>query len=58
MKVYRVFDKVLEILDELHLTANAVYVSRTGMEDEKIARDITSLKEEDLNYFSMVIVRK
>jgi precorrin-2/cobalt-factor-2 C20-methyltransferase len=58
MKVHRVFDKVLEILDELHLTANAVYVSRAGMEDEKIARDITTLKEEDLNYFSMVIVRK
>jgi precorrin-2/cobalt-factor-2 C20-methyltransferase len=58
MKVHRVFDKVLEILDELHLTANAVYVSRVGMEDEKIARDITTLKEEDLNYFSMVIVRK
>ena len=58
MKVHRVFDKVLEILDELHLTANAVYVSRAGMEDEKIAKDITALKEEDLNYFSMVIVRK
>jgi precorrin-2/cobalt-factor-2 C20-methyltransferase len=58
MKVHRVFDKVLEILDELHLTANAVYVSRAGMEDEKVARDITTLKEKDLNYFSMVIVRK
>jgi precorrin-2/cobalt-factor-2 C20-methyltransferase len=58
MKVHRVFDKVLKILDELHLTANAVYVSRAGMEDEKIAKDITALKEEDLNYFSMVIVRK
>jgi precorrin-2/cobalt-factor-2 C20-methyltransferase len=58
MKVHRVFDKVLEILDELHLTANAIYVSKAGMEDEKIARDVTTLKEEDLNYFSMVIVRK
>ena len=58
MKVHRVFDKVLEILDELNLTGNAVYISRAGMEDEKIARDITTLGEQDLNYFSMVIVRK
>ena len=58
MKVHKVFDKVLKILDELHLTGNAVYISRAGMEDEKIARDITTLREQDLNYFSMVIVRK
>jgi len=58
MKVHKVFDKVLEILDELHLIGNAVYISRAGMEDEKITREITTLKEQDLNYFSMVIVRK
>jgi precorrin-2/cobalt-factor-2 C20-methyltransferase len=58
MKVHRVFRKVIGILDEMHLASNAVYVSRVGMEDEKIVRDIKALKEEDMNYFSMVIVRK
>jgi precorrin-2/cobalt-factor-2 C20-methyltransferase len=58
MKVHRVFGKVIGILDEMHLTANAVYISRAGMEDEKIFRDIRALKEEDMNYFSMVIVRR
>lgn len=58
MKVHRVFEKVVEILDAMSLTANAVYISRAGMEDEKIFRDIKALKEEDMNYFSMVIVRK
>ncbi len=58
MKVHKVFDKVLGVLDELHLTGNAVYICRAGMEDEKITRDITMVKEKDLNYFSMVIVRK
>ena len=58
MKVHRVFKKVIGILDEMHLTAHAVYISRAGMEDEKIFRDIKALKEEDMNYFSMVIVRK
>jgi precorrin-2/cobalt-factor-2 C20-methyltransferase len=58
MKVHRVFNKILKILDELNLTQKAVYVSRAGMEDEKIASDITKVREHDLNYFSMVIVRK
>ncbi len=58
MKVHRVLGKVIEILNDMHLASNAVYVSRAGMEDEKIVRDIKALKEEDMNYFSMVIVRK
>jgi precorrin-2/cobalt-factor-2 C20-methyltransferase len=58
MKVHRVFGKVIEILDDMHLASKAVYVSRAGMEDEKIVRDIKALKEEDMDYFSMVIVRK
>jgi precorrin-2/cobalt-factor-2 C20-methyltransferase len=58
MKVHKVFEKVLKVLDELHLTGNAVYICRAGMEDEKIIRDIAMVKEKDLNYFSMVIVRK
>jgi precorrin-2 methylase len=40
------------------LIGKAVCVSRAGMEDETIYRDITRIKQEGLNYFSMVIVRK
>lgn len=58
MKVHRVFPGVRRVLDELDLTAKAVYVSKAGMEDERIVSDITTLKEEDMNYFSLVIVRK
>jgi precorrin-2/cobalt-factor-2 C20-methyltransferase len=58
MKVHRVFGKVLSILDDLRLTSGAVCISRAGMEDEKIFTDIRAMKEEDMNYFSMVIVRK
>jgi precorrin-2/cobalt-factor-2 C20-methyltransferase len=58
MKVYSVFERVRRALDETGLTAKAVYISRAGMEDEKIVKDITSLKEEDMDYFSLVIVRK
>ncbi len=58
MKVHRVFDKVRDILDGMGLASKAVCISRAGMEDEKIFRDIREMKVEDMNYFSMVIVRR
>ncbi|MGE5239313.1 MAG: precorrin-2 C(20)-methyltransferase [Chloroflexota bacterium] len=58
MKVYRVFDKIMRTLVELNLTDNAIYVSRAGMEDEKIVSNVREVTEEDLNYFSMVIIRR
>jgi precorrin-2/cobalt-factor-2 C20-methyltransferase len=58
MKVHMVFDRVLTILNEMNLTNNAVYVSRAGMADEKIFRNIRDIKETDLNYFSVVIIKK
>lgn len=58
MKVHRVFDEVCRVLEEMGLTGKAVYVEKVGMEDERIERDITRLKEEEMSYFSLVIVRK
>jgi precorrin-2/cobalt-factor-2 C20-methyltransferase len=58
MKVHKVLGKVIAVLDEMGLTSSAVYVSRAGMRDEEIIRDIRKLKEDDMNYFSLLIVRK
>lgn len=58
MKVHRVFDKIMKTLTEMDLLHRAVYVSRAGMEDEMVVYDLRTLEERDLNYFSMVIVRK
>ncbi len=58
MKVHKVFNEVLKVLEEEGLARNSVYVVRAGMSDEKIFRDIRDVKEEDLNYFSLMIVRK
>ncbi len=58
MKVHRVYPMVVRVLDELGLSGNAVYVARAGMEDEKIFRDIRKVEESDLNYFSLMIVRR
>jgi len=58
MKVHKVFDKVLKTLTEMNLVKNAVYISRAGMDEEIIIRDIRDVKADDLNYFSILIVRK
>ncbi len=58
MKVHTVFDSILATLKSMDLIEKATYISRAGMEDERIIRDIRQVQKEDLNYFSLVIVRK
>lgn len=58
MKVNRVFDKVLGLLEELGLKENAVFIERCGGENQRIVRDLDSLKGEKLDYLSMVIVKR
>ena len=58
MKVSKVFDTVRDTLVEMGLAAGATYVARAGMEDERIRKDIRTVKEKDMNYFSLVIVRR
>ncbi|HKN19124.1 MAG TPA: precorrin-2 C(20)-methyltransferase [Dissulfurispiraceae bacterium] len=58
MKVHKVFDQVLAMLDASGLTGKALYISRTGMDDEQVVRDIGTLRGKELNYFSMVIIKK
>ncbi|HEX8949964.1 MAG TPA: precorrin-2 C(20)-methyltransferase [Dissulfurispiraceae bacterium] len=58
MKVHKVFGDVLQTLEGMGLAGNAVYVSRAGMEDERVVRNIRDIAHETLNYFSMVIIKK
>ncbi len=58
MKVNKVLNKIVQLLTEMGLVEKAVCVSRVGMSDEKIMKDIREIKQEELNYFSMIIVRK
>jgi precorrin-2/cobalt-factor-2 C20-methyltransferase len=57
MKVHDVFDAVLKNIIEAGAIRNSVYISRAGMADEKIVRDLRKVEKSDLNYFSVVIVR-
>jgi precorrin-2/cobalt-factor-2 C20-methyltransferase len=58
MKVHTVFDSILTTLKSMDLIEKATYISRAGMEDERIIRDIRQVQKEDLNYFSLVIVKR
>ncbi len=58
MKLGRVLDEVLDVLCERGLTERAVFVSRAGWKDERIVRDVVSLKGTDVDYMSMIIVTR
>lgn len=58
IKMNKVFDRLLTILEELKLVEKCVYVRRCTTQDEEIIRDISKLKGEKVDYFSLLIVRK
>ncbi|MEK6697924.1 MAG: precorrin-2 C(20)-methyltransferase [Nitrospirota bacterium] len=58
MKVSKVFNTVRDMLNRMNRAAQATYVVRAGMDDERVYRDIGQVNEEEANYFSLMIVRK
>jgi precorrin-2/cobalt-factor-2 C20-methyltransferase len=58
MKVHRVFDRVHALLTELHLDRQTVFVRRAGSPQEEVVTDLSSLVGTQLDYLSLLIVRK
>jgi precorrin-2/cobalt-factor-2 C20-methyltransferase len=58
VKVNKVWNEIMRLLSDMDLAAHATCISRAGMEDERIFHDIRDVRQEDLHYFSLVIVRK
>jgi len=58
MKVYKVFDQVVRSLNETGLLDNSTYISKAGMREEAVIRNLKDVKKDDLNYFSLIIIRK
>ncbi|MGD1074477.1 MAG: precorrin-2 C(20)-methyltransferase [Thermodesulfovibrionales bacterium] len=58
MKVHTVFHDIMATLEETGLSEKATYIVRACMEDEKVFRNLREVKDEDLHYFSMVVIRK
>ena len=58
MKVNKVFNEIMELLSGMDLVENARCISKVGMKDETIFENIRDIEQEELNYFSIVIIKK
>lgn len=58
MKVNKVYDQIVTVLDENNLLGHAVYVSRCGYPDQFYTRDLLSLVDKPKDYMSMIIMKK
>jgi precorrin-2/cobalt-factor-2 C20-methyltransferase len=58
MKVYKNYQKLIETLKRHGLAENAVMVSRCGLEDERVVRDVTEIGDQTINYLSTILTRR
>jgi len=58
LKVYRAFDRVRTLLQRRGLEGQAIYVRRLGLAGEKVVRRLADVGEQDLDYLSLILVRR
>ena len=58
MKVSSVMPQVIEALEAEGLLDSAIYVSKATTRQQKIVREISKIKNDRCDYFSMVVVSK
>lgn len=58
MKVNRVFDRIYPLLCELGVEKSSVFIRRVGSSQQEVVFDISTLLGRELDYLSMLIVRK
>ena len=58
MKVNRVLLDALANLESLGLAGKGIYVRRATTESEQVVQDLQQLTEEDLDYFSLLIIKR
>jgi precorrin-2/cobalt-factor-2 C20-methyltransferase len=58
LKVNRVLDRLLDILEPRGLLAHAMLVERCGTPRERIVKDLTTLRGQRVDYFSLLLVRR
>ena len=57
LKVKPLLDEVLELLGRRDLLATSCFIEKVGSPDERIVRDLASLKGEKVNYLSLLLVQ-
>ncbi|SDG73722.1 precorrin-2 C(20)-methyltransferase [Propionivibrio dicarboxylicus] len=57
LKVKPLLDEVIELLERRGILATSCFIEKVGSPDERIVRDLATLKGETVNYLSLLIVR-
>jgi precorrin-2/cobalt-factor-2 C20-methyltransferase len=57
LKVKPMVDEVVELLEQRDLLATSVFIEKVGSPDERIVREVASLKGEKVNYLSLMLVQ-
>ncbi len=57
LKVKPLLDEVLELLERRGLLATSCFIEKVGSPEERIVRDLASLKGETVNYLSLLLVQ-
>ena len=57
LKVKPLLDEVLELLDRRGLLATSCFIEKVGSPEQRIVRDLGSLKGETVNYLSLLLVQ-
>ena len=57
LKVKPLVDEVIDLLEERDLLATSVFIEKVGSPDERIVRDVASLKGDKVNYLSLMLVQ-
>ena len=56
MKVKPMLDEVIDLLAQRNLLAHACFIEKVGAPDERIVRDVASLRGHTVNYLSLLLV--
>ena len=57
LKVKPLIGEVLDLLERRGLIATSCFIEKVGSPDERIVRDVASLKHGDVNYLSLLLVQ-
>ena len=57
LKVKPLIDEILELLEQRDLLATSVFIEKVGSPEERVIRDIASLKGSKVNYLSLMLVQ-
>lgn len=57
LKVKPLVDEVLDLLERRELLSTSCFIEKVGSPDERIVRDVASLKGEKVNYLSLMLVQ-